>query len=230
VTPEEVVAQAKRLGCRSISYTYTEPTVFYEFMLDCARLAHQEGIRNVWVTCGYINEEPLKKLCRHLDAACVNLKSFDEEIYQTLNAGKLQPILETFKTLKREGVWFEAVNLVVPTYTDKPEMIKRMCDWLVEELGPDYPLHFSRFNRAYKLAHLAPTPREILLKAREIARQAGLKYVYIGNIYDLADAENTFCPGCKKIVLEREIFEVRARHLQNGKCEYCGTKIAGVWS
>ena len=228
--PEDAVAAAAYFKCASIAYTYSEPIAYYEYLYDTAKLARANKIKNAWITCGYINEEALKDLCQYIDAACVNLKSFDEDIYQTLNAGKLQPILDTLKVLKREGVWFEVVNLVVPSYTDKPEMIKRMCGWLADNLGPDYPLHFSRFNHAYKLDHLPPTPLDILLEARAIAMKAGLRYVYIGNVYGEEDVENTFCPGCKKALIERETFAVLANHIKDGKCGYCGTLIAGVWS
>ena len=230
--PEDVVALAKYRDCASIAYTYSEPTSWFEYMIDTAKAARTEKIKNVWVTCGYIQEKPLVELCKYLDAANVDLKSFDQQIYQKLNSGKLQPILDTLKTLKREGVWFEVTNLIVPTYTDKPEMIRRMCDWLVENLGPDYPLHFSRFSPQHKLTHLPPTPVEMLLKARSIARQAGLHYVYIGNCRDpqVDDPETTFCPGCKEPVIERFVYLVGAVNLDDqGKCKGCGTRIAGVW-
>ena len=144
--PEDVVDVAEYFACPSIAYTYSEPIAWFEYMIDTATAARAKAIKNCWITCGYIQEEPLRELCRVTDAANVNLKSFSEEIYRDLNTGKLEPILATLKTLKREGVWFEVTNLVVPTYTDKPAMIRRMCDWLVANLGPDYPLHFSRFH------------------------------------------------------------------------------------
>jgi pyruvate formate lyase activating enzyme len=221
---------AERTGCPSIAYTYSEPTVWYEYMLDTARLARQHKIRNVWITCGYIQPDPLAELCRSLDAANVNLKSFDENTYATLNTGKLQPVLDTLLALKRAGVWFEVTNLIVPTYTDRPEMIRRMCRWLVDHLGPDYPLHFSRFHPAHKLLHLPPTPLEILLEARDIARQAGLRYVYLGNVHEVADAGTTYCPGCHRPVIDRIGFTARMLNLRDAKCASCKTPIAGVWS
>ena len=165
-----------------------------------------------------------------MDGANVDLKSFEPAIYERLNSGKLEPILQTLKTLKREGVWFEVTNLVVPTYTDKPEMIRRMCDWLVENLGPDYPLHFSRFHAAHKLTHLPPTPTDTLEDARAIARDAGLRYVYIGNCQDVEDPETTFCPGCREPVIERKIFNVERMNLEDGNCGNCGQAISGVWA
>ena len=230
VFPDDVVALAEHFGSASIAYTYSEPIAWYEYMFDTASRAKAKKIKNLWITCGSICDEALQELCGVIDAANVNLKSFDEEVYEKLNAGSLEPILNTLKTLKREGVWFEVTNLVVPTYTDDIEMIRRMCGWLVENLGPDYPLHFSRFHPDHKLTHLPPTPVEILLQAREIAKQVGLHYVYIGNVRAVDDAETTFCPGCRKEVIERTGFYVRVTRLEAGKCASCGTQIAGVWS
>ena len=228
--PEDVVGAAEHFSCPSIAYTYSEPIVWFEYMIDIAKAARAKKIKNCWITCGYIQEEPLRELCRVTDAANVNLKSFDETIYRELNTGKLEPILSTLKTLKREGVWFEVTNLVVPTYTDKPEMIRRMCDWLLANLGPDYPLHFSRFQPAHKLTHLPPTPVAALLEAREIARSAGLHFVYVGNCPEVTDGETTFCPQCKKAVIERHFFSVRSMRLAGGKCQSCGARIPGVWA
>jgi pyruvate formate lyase activating enzyme len=227
--PDDVVAIAEYFSCPSIAYTYSEPIAWFEYMIDIAKAARAKNIKNCWITCGYIQDEPLKELCKYIDAANVNLKSFDEEIYRDLNSGKLQPVLDTLKTLKREGVWFEVTNLVVPTYTDKPDMIRRMCDWLLANIGPDYPLHFSRFQPLHKLTHLHQTPKDILLEAQSIARQAGLNHVYIGNCYEVSDAETTYCPKCKKAVIQRDVFSVLANHVIGGKCEFCSTAIAGVW-
>lgn len=227
--PEDVVALAGHLGSPSVAYTYSEPTVWFEYMTDTARAAREKGIKNVWVTCGYIQEKPLRELAGLIDAANVDLKSFRDETYRKLNTGKLQPVLDCLKVLKEEGVWFEVTNLVVPTYTDDLEMVRRMCGWLVENLGPDYPLHFSRFRPAHKLTNLPPTPIETLVEAREIARECGLRYVYIGNVYGVEDAETTFCPQCKARVVERDAYRVGAVRLEGGKCAKCGTRIAGVW-
>ncbi len=228
--PEDVVALAEAFHCPSISYTYSEPTSYFEYMLDTARLARGRKLRNIWVTCGSINQEALLDLCKHLDAAHVDLKSFSQDVYEKLNTGRLQPILDTLQTLKRQGVWFEIINLVVPTYSDDMDMIKRMCDWIVTALGPDQPLHLSRFFPEHKLTHLPPTPITTLVKARNIARNAGLRYVYIGNVRELEDSETTYCPGCRKAIIERDIFSVRTMAVVGGKCRHCGTPIAGVWS
>jgi pyruvate formate lyase activating enzyme len=231
--PEDVVDLAEYFDCPSIAYTYSEPTVWYEYMIDTAKAAREKGIKNVWVTCGYIQEKPLVELCRYLDAANVDLKSFSDEVYDKLNTGKLEPILSTLKTLKREGVWFEVTNLIVPTYTDKPDMIRRMCDWMVQNLGPDYPLHISRFHPRHKLTHLPPTPVERLIEARAIARDAGLHHVYVGNCLEVADGGTTLCPApsCKKAVIERgSSYSVRKVNFDQGKCASCGTALSGVWS
>jgi pyruvate formate lyase activating enzyme len=239
--PEDVVAVAEyyrdqpfypgrpEMRCHSVAYTYSEPTCFFEYMYDTSKLARRKGLKNVWITCGYVQQEPLEELCGVLDAANVDLKSFSPEIYAKLNSGKLEPILNTLKTLKARGVWFEVTNLVVPTYTDDMDMIRRMCDWLLTELGPDYPLHFSRFHPQHKLTHLPPTPAEVLIEARKIALDAGLHYVYIGNLRGIEGGETTFCPNCKRPVIDRFGYVLRAVNLQDGKCSFCGTPIAGVW-
>jgi pyruvate formate lyase activating enzyme len=228
--PDDAVAVAEALGCPSLSYTYSEPTSFYEYTFDTCKTARQRKLKNIVVSCGSIEDRPARDLYQLVDAAHVDLKGFDQQIYQKLNSGKLQPILNTLKTLKELGVWFEIINLVVPTYTDDLTTIGRMCGWLAKELGPDQVLHFSRFHPQHKLAHLTPTPVETLLKARDAARAEGLHYVYIGNVPGLADAETTFCPACKKPVVQRDIFAVTALDLASGKCRFCGARIAGVWS
>ncbi len=228
--PEDVIAVSRALACSVIAYTYSEPTAFYEYAYDTCKEARARGLKNVLVTCGSIEERPLRDIAPFVDAAHVDLKGFDDEIYHNLNAGKLQPILNTLKIYKSLGVWIEVVNLVVPTYTDNLETIRRMCGWLVENLGPDQPLHFSRFHPQHKLTHLPPTPLATLQKARDLARAAGLRYVYIGNAPELRDAEITWCPNCHRPLIERDIFSVTRNHVKDGKCGFCQTKIAGVWS
>lgn len=227
--PEQVVEQAVQTECHSIAYTYSEPTAWYEYMYDTSRLAALKGIKNLWITNGYMNEPPLRDLCQYLDAANVDLKSFDEEIYNTLNSGTLEPVLNTLETLKEENVWFEITNLVVPTWTDDMDMIANMCAWLYENIGPDYPLHFSRFHPAYKLLNLPPTPVDVLNEARQIAADAGLNYVYIGNVPG-TEGQNTYCPHCEKVVIGRKGFFVTEMHVKEGVCEYCGNEIKGVWT
>jgi pyruvate formate lyase activating enzyme len=228
--PEDLVALAQATGCRSLSYTYSEPIAFYEYTYDTCKLARSAGLKNVVVTSGSIEERPLRDLVQHVDALHVDLKGFDESIYRALNSARLTTILNTIKTLKDMGIWYEVINLVVPTYTDNLDVIARMCDWLVKEAGPDVPLHFSRFHPQHQLQQLPPTPVEILVRARAIARQAGLRYVYIGNAPGLVEAETTYCPNCRQAVIDRNIYAVTGMNLVAGKCATCQTKIAGVWS
>ena len=227
--PDKVVESCIENKCESVAYTYSEPITFYEYTYDTSVLVHQAGLKNVLVSAGYINQEPLKKLCKVIDAANIDLKSFSDEIYLKLNAGKLQPVLDTLITMKNEGVWLEITNLVVPSWTDNLEMIKKMCGWLAQNGFAETPLHFSRFTPLYKLTQLPPTPVNILQNARKIALEEGLKYVYVGNVPG-AGNENTICPKCGKIAVERRGFSIIQNNIENGKCKSCGTSVSGVWS
>ncbi|MDP2168111.1 MAG: AmmeMemoRadiSam system radical SAM enzyme, partial [Thermodesulfovibrionales bacterium] len=226
--PAEVIRQAARTGCRSVCYTYTEPTVFYEYMLDTAALSHGYGIKNTAHTCGYIKEKPLRELSKHLDAADVDLKAFTEDFYGRICGGRLKPVLDAIVTLKEEGVWLELTNLVIPTLNDNMQEIRQMCKWIVKNAGPDVPLHLSRFFPYYKLKDLPPTPVTTLKEARATAMDAGLRYVYIGNLQ--GEAENTYCHNCKKPVIERMGYFVARNRIKNGRCVFCGTSIPGVWA
>jgi len=227
--PEKVVAECMRAGCASIAYTYAEPVTFYEYTFDTAQEAHRHGIRNIFKSSGYINEAPLRKLCRVIDAANIDLKSFDDGVYTTLNGAHLDPVLRTLKILREEGVWLEITNLVIPTWTDDGAMIGRMAEWLCANGLQDSPLHFSRFVPLYKLNQIPPTPVPDLEKARATAIAAGLHYVYIGNVPG-HDAESTYCPHCGKKIVERRGFTVVEREMTDGKCRGCGAKIPGVWA
>jgi pyruvate formate lyase activating enzyme len=227
--PAKVVAEAVSNGCKSIAFTYSEPTAFYEYMYDTARLAKAKGIKNLLISNGYTNEKPLRDLSKVIDAANINLKSFSNEIYKTLNGGSLQPILNTLKILKEEGVWLEITNLVIPNWTDNIAMIKEMCEWLVKNGFQDNPLHFNRFFPLYKLTSLPYTPLAILDKAHEIATKAGMHYVYIGNVPE-TNAQHTFCHKCKKIVVERKGFTILSNNLKGSSCKFCGERIPGVWT
>jgi pyruvate formate lyase activating enzyme len=226
--PQQVVQNAVTNQCKSIAYTYAEPITFYEYVYDTSIVAREQGIKNVFISNGYINADPLKKLCKVIDAANINLKSFSDDIYLRLNAGKLEPILNTLKTMKDEGVWLEITNLIVPSWTDDMDMIKRMSDWLVLNGFADVPIHFSRFHPMYKLTQLPATPVNILVKARDIAIKAGCNYVYVGNAPGL-NTENTFCPRCKSIVVERRGFKIIHNTLDKGKCGICKSNVPGVW-
>jgi len=228
LSPSEVVRQALRHDTDSIAFTYTEPTVFYEYMLDTARVAKEKGLKTVMVSNGFINKKPLAELIPWLDAANIDLKCFDDEVYRRLDGGRLQPVLDTLKMLKAAGVWLEITNLLVPGYTDSPEQILILCEWLSENGFADTPLHFSRFFPSYKLSDVSPTAEETLIHAKAIAEKAGIKYVYIGNSPDL-HGENTRCPGCKQWVVERIGYRVKSNHIHHGQCEFCGESISGVW-
>jgi len=226
--PEKVVEEAIRNGCRTIAYTYSEPIAFYEYMYDTARIAKSRGVRNLLISNGFINERPLRDLSKFIDAANINLKSFSEETYEKLNGGSLQPILNTLKILKAEGVWLEITNLVIPGWTDDLNMIHEMCMWLSANGFADNPLHFSRFHPLHKLTSLPYTPVDVLEKARNIALKTGIHYVYIGNVPG-TPAESTYCPSCKKIVIERRGFAILANNMNKDACKFCNTKINGVW-
>lgn len=226
--PEEAVLQALKHNINSIAFTYTEPTVFYEYVLDTAKIAHEKGLKTVFISNGYINEESLLGLCPYLDAANIDLKCFDDAVYHNLTGGRLNPVLETLKTLKDQGVWLEITNLLIPQYTDNLKLIQAMCDWLAGNGFADTPLHFSRFFPAFKLEHLPPASESILIQAKEIAEKAGMKYVYVGNRPDLHE-ENTYCPNCRQLLVERSGYVVKKNLIHNGLCDFCGTPIAGVW-
>jgi pyruvate formate lyase activating enzyme len=226
--PCDVVDEALKKGSPSIAFTYSEAITYYEYMYDTAKLARQKGLKNVLVSNGYINEEPLRKLAKVLDGANINLKSFEDSIYRCLNGGTLQPVLETFKTLHQEGVWFEITTLVVPTYVDDPEMIRRMCGWILKELGPDYPLHLLRFFPQYKLTRLPPTPVATLEKLREVALKEGIRYVYLGNVPG-HPACDTRCHHCGKVLIERKGYSLNQVQIEKGRCRFCGALIPGRW-
>jgi pyruvate formate lyase activating enzyme len=226
--PDSVVRQAILYGCKSVTYTYTEPTVFYEYMYDTAIIAKKYGVKNTMHSCGYINEKPLRKLSKYMDAADIDLKGFTEDFYSKVCNGSLKPVLNSLVVLKEESVWLEITNLVIPTLNDDMKTIKEMCRWIVKNLGSDVPIHFSRFYPHYKLTNLPPTPLETLIEARRTAMDAGLKFVYIGNIRH--EGESTYCPKCKKLLIERIGYFVKQNHITNGKCKFCNTSIPGVWS
>lgn len=226
--PDKVVSQAIAYKCRSVTYTYTEPTVFYEYMYDTAVIAKKHGVKNTMHSCGYIKEKPLRKLSKYLNAADIDLKAFTEDFYSKICSGSLKPVLDSLVVLKEEGVWIEITNLVIPTLNDDMKNIKEMCKWILKNLGSDVPIHFSRFFPHYKLTNLPPTPLETLVEARKTAMDVGLKFVYIGNIRQ--EGESTFCPKCKRLLIERIGYFVKQNNISNGKCRFCSTSIPGVWS
>jgi len=227
--PEIVVKKAREMRARSVAYTYVEPVVFYEYMLDTGNLAKEGGLLNVFHSNGFINPEPLRVLCRVLSAANIDLKGFTDAFYRKLCGGDLGPVLETLKTLKKEKIHLEITHLVIPTENDEMAAIRKMCLWIKQELGADTPIHFTRFYPLYKLQSLPPTPVSTLEKARSTALSAGLEYVYIGNVPG-HEGENTFCPHCQKMIIRRIGFMVGEMHLKREKCGYCGKPIPGIWT
>jgi len=226
--PEKVIEKAKEVKAASIAYTYSEAITYFEYMFDTAKLAKENGLYNLWISNGYINPEPLADLCKVIDAANINLKSFSDDIYRKLNGGRIAPVLNTFKTLHQQGVHFEMTTLVVPRYVDDPALFKTQCQWIMANLGPDHPFHLLRFFPNYKLDRLPPTPVDILTKFREIAMQEGLRYVYVGNVPG-HEGSNTYCHQCGKLLIERIGFIMPVYHLEGNVCKYCGAVIPGKW-
>jgi len=227
-SPEKIVALAKQYKCPSIAYTYTEPVVYYEYTYDTARLAHEAGIRNVLVTAAYINEAPWRDLLRYIDVARVDLKSVSEAFYRDVCAATLQPVQNALVVAKSMGVHVEVVNLVIPTLNDKPEEIRALCQWVRTNVGKETPLHFSGFSPLYKMRHLPPTSQQTLETARDIAISEGLEHVYIGN-RQTEKGENTYCPECRKLLIERVGYTVLQNRLKDGHCPDCGKEIYGIW-
>lgn len=228
MTPEQVVEDAIKSGSESVAFTYNEPTIFYEFMLETAKLAKEKGLKTIMVTNGYINQEPLVELIKYIDAANIDLKGFTEKFYSEYTTASLKPVLETIKTMKKMGVFIEITNLIIPDANDKDEEILGLINWVKENTGTETPLHFSRFFPAHKLKDRPPTPVETIEKARKMAIDAGMKFVYTGNLRT-ENSENTICPHCGKKVVERSGFQIVSSNMKNGKCGYCGGEINGVW-
>ena len=226
--PKELASLAQQNRCPAIAYTYSEPVVFYEYVRDAADAGHALGIKSVVVSGGYIQQDPLRKLCQDVDAIKVDLKAFSERYYKEVVNGELKPVLDALVTMRKLGMWCEIVYLVVPTLNDSDAEVRGMAQWVKSNLGADVPLHFSRFYPQYLLKNLPPTPLETLERAKAIADSEGLRYVYLGNIPG-HPAENTYCPKCRRIVVERTGFTVKQMHLRKGKCQYCQQPIAGVW-
>ncbi len=225
--PEKAVQFAIKSKIPTISFTYNDPTIFYEYVLDIAKIAQKKGIRIIWHSNGAMNPEPLKELLKYTDGVTIDIKGFTEKAYENSSA-KLEPVLRTLKTIKKHKVWLELVNLVIPTINDDPDDIRNMCKWIKDNLGTDVPLHFSRFFPNYKLTHISPTPIKTLEKAYKIAEETGIKYATIGNVPG-HKYNSTFCPECNKKIIYRTHFEVLENNIKNGKCKFCGHKISGVW-
>ncbi len=229
LSPEQCAAAAARNGCTSIAYTYSEPVVFYEYMYDCAVAGRKRGVRSVMISNGYIQHDPMAELCGVLDAVKIDFKAFTEKFYVETCHGKLEPVLDTLRLLKEKKMWFEMVVLVVPTLNDDRTEFENMCKWIVKELGPDVPVHFTRFHPTYKLQNLPPTPVKTLETARKIAMNEGIHFPYLGNVPG-HPGEHTYCPGCGAVLIRRLGFQILEMNIKDGKCPTCGISIPGVWS
>ncbi|MEI8011709.1 MAG: AmmeMemoRadiSam system radical SAM enzyme [Candidatus Omnitrophota bacterium] len=227
VSPEEIVEQARQRGAQAIAFTYSEPTISFEYVLDIAKLAKAAGIKTLMVSNGYIAREPLLELLKYIDAYKIDFKGFDEEFYTQLTGGHLQPVLDTMKTIHQSGVWLEIVTLLVTGQNDKDDQIRFLVRWVKENLGTEVPLHFSRFSPQYKMLNVPPTPPETVIHARAIAMEEGLEYVYTGNIA-YAPGETTFCPGSDEKAVIRQNMFTTYNGLDHGVCAN-GKKIPGIW-
>lgn len=229
MSPEKVIDLTKKNKDLTFAFVNTEPVVCFEYALDIARMAKEQGIKSLIITNGFIRKEPMKELCRSLTAVRVDFKGFTEKYYEDICHGQLRPVLDTMVLLKETGVWLELVVLLLPTLNDSPQQIKEMCQWIRSHLGVDVPVHFSRFHPNYKLLNLPPTSVKSVETARNIALETGLRYAYVG---DLAghEGENTYCPACKEMVIKRIGYYSDFCKISNGACEMCGQTIPGVWS
>jgi pyruvate formate lyase activating enzyme len=226
--PADVIRQAQSQACPIIAYTYSEPVVFFEYMRACASLGKEKGIPNVMISNGFIQKKPLQELCRLLGAIKIDLKAFTEDFYREQCAGELQPVLDTLLTIRSENIWFEIVVLLIPGLNDSRQEIEAMSRWIVRELGPDVPLHFSRFSPTFMMKNIPPTPAETLHLARKIAQSVGIKFCYVGNL--LSAAGDTYCPSCGKVLIQRLMYSIEKPGLKGNCCKFCQTVIPGVFS
>jgi pyruvate formate lyase activating enzyme len=226
--PESITLTAQQQHVPVVAFTYNEPTIFIEYLTDIARDGRDHGIRHVLVSCGYMNEAPLGEMCEVLDAIKIDLKGFDEGFYHRVCGAELKPVLRSIEQVARSGVHLELVNLVVPTLNDSDAMLRDLVKWVVREVGPEVPVHFTRFHPDYQLRNLPPTPVRTLERAREIALAEGLHYPYVGNVPG-HPGNQTYCPGCGEVVILRQGFFIAENRVRQGRCPDCGTTIAGVW-
>jgi pyruvate formate lyase activating enzyme len=226
-TPEEVVADALAQNCQSIAYTYTEPTVYYEFAYETAKLAHAEAIKNVFVTNGYMSAAALEMVAPYLDAANVDLKAFSETFYQRQCGAKLGPVKKTLQRMKALQIMVEVTTLIIPGLNDAPQELAALSAFIVDELGPDTPWHISRFHPTYHLVDRPPTPVDTLRTAYHIGQKAGLRYVYLGNVPGQG-GESTYCHNCRALLVDRSGFSIRRNHIKEDRCPQCGTQVYGI--
>ena len=227
--PEQLAAEARRLGCRSVAFTYNDPVIFMEYAMDVADACREAGIKAVAVSAGYMNPAPREEFYRHIDAANIDLKAFSEKFYEKITFARLDAVLSTLEYLHSTDVWLEITTLLIPGQNDGDDELRRQCDWLLEHLGTDVPLHFSAFHPDFKMRDIPPTPPETLRRARRIALDAGLRFVYTGNVHD-PDGQTTRCPGCDAPVIVRDWYDLCAYDLtDDGRCTHCGHRLPGVF-
>ena len=227
--PEELAVTAERLGCRSIAFTYNDPVIFMEYAMDVADACRARGIKAVAVSAGYMNPAPREEFYRHIDAANIDLKAFSEKFYEKVTFARLDVVLSTLEYLRGTDVWFEITTLLIPGQNDSDDELHRQCDWLLEHVGPDVPLHFSAFHPDFKMRDIPRTPPATLQRARRLALDAGLRFVYTGNVHDPA-GQSTHCPGCETAVIVRDWYDLVAYEVtDDGHCVHCGHAIPGVF-
>jgi pyruvate formate lyase activating enzyme len=226
-SPPDIVASAKKHRCQSISYTYTEPTIYFEFAFDTAKLAKKEGLANVFVTNGYMSRESLEVIRPYLDACNVDLKAFSEDFYREMCGAHLEPVLESIRFMKELGIWVEVTTLIIPGRNDSEKELSQIARF-IHEIDPDIPWHISRFHPDYKYTDAEPTPIQSLRLAYQIAKKEGLHFIYIGNV--LGESEGTFCPNCQELLIPRQGFYISQNKAREGNCPFCGTHIAGVFA
>jgi pyruvate formate lyase activating enzyme len=228
LTPQDCAQRARSLDCLSVAYTYTEPVIYWEYMHDISQEARKIGLKNVMISAGFVQTEPLRDLLPLMDAVKIDLKSFSDDTYHEVCRGRLEPVLQTLKIIRQEGVWLEIVYLVLPTLNDGSEEIRDLSKWIRKELGPDVPIHFSRFYPTYLMKNLPPTPVDTLDRLRGIALSEGLRFVYVGNVPGHV-GESTYCPECGARLIHRTGYNIRLESLSGGTCGKCGLAIPGVW-
>jgi pyruvate formate lyase activating enzyme len=227
--PEKIVRSASACNAHVIAFTYNEPTVFTEYLTDIARDARKQGLRSVLVSCGFMNEAPLAEMCKVLDAIKIDLKGYSKDFYRNVCGAELKPVLKSIKQTARSRIHLEIVNLVVPTLNDSDKMMQELINWVLGECGPDVPLHFTRFHPDYQMLNLPPTPVATLERARDMALSRGIHYPYVGNVPS-HPGDNTYCPSCKRVLIQRRGFFVTEMNIKSGQCKFCSRKIAGVWA
>ncbi len=227
--PAKIISSASASKARVIAFTYNEPTVFTEYLTDIARAGKEQGLRSILISCGFMNEAPLAEMCKVLDAIKIDLKGYSEDFYRSACSAELRPVLRSIKQIAKRRTHLEIVNLVVPTLNDSDKMFRDLINWVLGEVGPDVPVHFSRFHPDYQMLNLPPTPIATLERARDMALSSGIHYPYVGNVPS-HPGNHTYCPNCKKVVIQRQGFFITEMNLKAGRCKFCKRKIAGVWT